>query len=685
MSVSTKLIESLARGMKGDWVPVLVVAGFLIAAGGFASQARREPQEPDEFFSREVYPVFERAQCRVCHVENGLASSTQLHFPAPGASAEQVGAFGFGLAALVDRHSPEDSLLLNKPTNRLEHTGGERIRPGSEEEKLLLRWVNHLAKVSDQPTAASSAEGETLPKTPIRRLTHSQYNNTVRDLLGDRSRIADRFPPEDFANGFKNQAVIQGISPLLAEIYSQAAETLARNAYRLGELEQRLPCQPSSAADRDCRDRFLRHFGLRAFRQPLTEAEVHRYGRIFDRASTNGDDFLRGAQIVVEAMLQSPKFLFHLEADPAEKAFERASRLAYFLWNTMPDGALLSKAAKGDLDTVEGVEKTARWMLEDPRARAALDEFFAQWLRFDLVLSTFRDSRLFPQFTSDLAAAMVEETRNLLNYLVWNDKSFMEAFTADYGFINAELASLYDLPSPPGEFELVSFPSDANRAGLLGQATFLASTSKPGETSPTVRGIFVREQFLCQHVPDPPPGVNTSLPEISPDQPQTNRERLREHSENPGCASCHRLMDPIGFGLENYDAIGSWRDKQVIQFRGPRRGDPVTVVELAMDTTGIVTGLSSSDETEFSGAKELGRLLAKSEVCQECIVRQLFRYGFGRAETPADRATIRQATAAFRESGFRLKEVLVALVTSPQFVGETSGKTGQGRVFTDGK
>ena len=207
-------------------------------------------------------------------------------------------------------------------------------------------------------------------------------------------------------------------------------------------------------------------------------------------------------------MLQSPNFLFRLDetSDPKWKPYATASRLSYALWDTMPDAELFAAAARGELDTPQGVEKAARRMLDHPRAREALDEFVSQWLRFDRILTASKDRRTFPQFTRETAVAMTEEARRFVGDLVWNDRNFMELFTADYGFVNADLAAIYGVPAPAKEFDRVAFPAGSERAGLLGQALFLALTAKPDDTSPTARGLFVREQFLCQHVPEPPPG-----------------------------------------------------------------------------------------------------------------------------------------------------------------------------------
>jgi uncharacterized protein DUF1592/uncharacterized protein DUF1588/uncharacterized protein DUF1587/uncharacterized protein DUF1595/uncharacterized protein DUF1585 len=656
---------------------MLALGLSVLAAASRESSA--QPQTTPLSFSRTVFPIFEAAQCRGCHAEDGVASATRLHFPEPNASPDDVEAFGLTLAVLIDRANPERSLLLNKPTNRIRHTGGVRIQPGSFEETALIEWIRYLAAVPDDTVTAArerlaaSAAAASSHDQLLRRLTHSQYNNTVRDLLGDFSRPADRFPPEDFVNGFKNQLATQSVPPLLAESYSAAAETLALNAFRAGDVNHLVPCSPASARDTKCRNEFVRSFGLRAFRRPLTDAEVRRYADLFDAQAAPHDrsrrrgQFLEGARAVVEAMLQSPKFLFHIPATGAQGDYAVASRLSYYLWNTMPDRRLLDTAAKGELRTAAAIERMARSMLDDPRAHEAIDEFFAEWLRFDRVLTSVKDRRRFPEFTPELAAMMVQETRMLLGHLVWDAGNFMDAFTADYSFLNADLATVYRIPPPAGEFELVKFPAAAHRAGLLGHASFLAANAGPAETSPTARGIFVREQLLCQHVPNPPPGVNTQVPEPSADHPLPRRQRMMAHVESPTCASCHRLMDPIGFGLENYDALGRWRDAEAIEFEGSggRNRTASKKIELPIDNTGEIAGLTNS---AFSNPTDIGRLLAASRACQECVVKQVFRYVFGRPETPADRETIRTAFNAFRDSRFQFKELLIALVRAPQFV-----------------
>jgi hypothetical protein len=644
---------------------LLLIVAFLIPVFG-----------QEVTFEKSLYPVMEKAACRSCHNVDGIASATGLHVPDLGAPAARVEAFGKSLVFWIDSASPDDSLLFVKPTGRDAHGGGERIKPGSADEVALKAWIKRLSKLTPAEIAQAkkysqeenAGIGYTRPRVELRRLTHAQYNNTVRDLLGDQTAPANQFPPEDFVNGYRNQIRAQSVSPLLLEAYSIAAEKLARNAFRGGDSRGLIPCKASAA----CGARFVREFGLKAFRRPLDLPEQKRYEMLL----AGQKDFLKGAQIVVEAMLQSPHFLFRMEDTSALrwKPYAAASKLSYSLWDTMPDASLLASAARGELATRMGVDRMARRMLAAPQAREALNEFTSQWLRFDRVLSASKDRRRFSQFTREAALAMAEEARLLVGDAVWNDRNFMEVFTAGHGFVNTDLANIYGVPVPLKPFDRVAFPAGSERAGLLGSALFLTLTAKPDDSSPTARGLFVREQFLCQHVPDPPADVNTTLPPVTEAKPQTNRERMAEHASNPMCVTCHTLIDPIGLGLEKFDAIGARREKYPLVFTTPApagggggggRGRGATkTVNLDMDTRGEVVGVANS---KFSSPLELGAVLAKSSQCQECIVKQYFRYTSGRMETPADRPLIRKITEDFRNSNYRFKELIISLMVAREF------------------
>ncbi len=641
-------------GPMGKWlVCVLVLAPALLGQAAIDSK----------YFIHSVYPVLTKAGCAGCHNPDGVASGTRLRFPEADASAYRIERFGKLLGELVDRKAPDSSLLLNKPTRRLPHAGGKRISPGSPEEAVLRNWVEYLAKSPALSAGTGDEDEPQVAAAPVlRRLTHSQYNNTIRDLLGDDSRLADQFPPEDFVNGFKNQYQSQSISPLLAEAYSAAAEKLAKNAFRAGDTKGLIPCKPKSPNDAGCREAFIRTLAKKVFRRPILETELDRYSRLFASEASAHKSFVSGAQIVLEAMLQSPSFLTRAEngADPQSRLYETASRISYFLWNSMPDRELLRAAESGELNTPAGVEKAARRMLRDPRARQSMDEFVSQWLRFDRLAGMVKDRQVFPLFTPELAIAMSEETRRLASDLIWNDGDFRKLYSADYSFLSSDLAALYKVPAPKNEFDKVVLPPESERAGIVGQATFLALTSKPEETSPTARGLFVRENFLCQEVPPPPPGVNTNLPALSKSTPKTNRERLAMHLNNESCASCHALIDPIGFGLEKFDALGQRRDKLKLRFLPEHKEKKeIETVELELNPEGSIAGIPDS---QFNSPRTLGNVLASSTQCQECIVKQLFRYASGRKEAAADRAIVRQCFDDFRNAQFRFTELMVSLV-----------------------
>ena len=647
-----------------------------LSLAALASAAGAAPLE-DGFFAGKLYPALRAAQCHMCHNDNGVASGTRFEFPAEDATRAQIEAFGVGLAKVVNREAPEASLLYLKPTNRAKHPGGERIKQGGPEETLLLDWVRHLAaldpaEIERSARAAETAAGERQALS-VRRLTHSQYNNAVRDLAGELSRPADQFPPEDFINGFRNQMHAQSTSPLLMEGYSAAAEKIARNAFRGGDQRKLVPCAPAGPSDAACAEQFVRSFGRRTFRRPLADSEAGRYTELALTVSTEQGDFLAGAQLVVEAMLQSPSFLMRFEYGPGSpnESYENAGKLSFFLWDTIPDEWLLDLAEKGELRGPEQVEAAARKMLDDPRARRAMGEFLGQWMRFDRAEKTIRDRKYYPQFTAEMAQAMTEETRRLFDHLVWGNRDFRQFFTADYTFVNADLARIYGLPEPAEPFAATPYGPDSPRAGVLGQGTFLLLTSKPSETSPTERGLFVREHFLCQAVPPPPPGVNAALPPLTDAKPMTNRERLQVHLSSEACSGCHRLVDPIGLGLEKFDAIGQYRP--VFHVSIPPTRDEVkrkvkteaTEYDLEIDTTGEIVGIPDS---RFDSPRELGAILAEDEGCRKCLVKQVMRYALGREETMADRAEIDAALERFRESGFRFQELLLAVATSKPFL-----------------
>lgn len=650
--------------------PVTGIAGVLAFASLLAMPAPGAEVPLD--FAADLYPRLEAKNCRACHSTSGVASGTRLQFPELGAPQGAIHRFGLGLRRLVNLADISQSALLLKPTNKIPHTGGPLIAADSEEERLLRRWVEYLASENFDGESTQDAAPERRLE-PIRRLTHVQYDNTVRHLLGDSTRPSRKFPSEDYVHGYTNQASAQVITPALAELYGQVAERLANNAFRYGDEHGLLPCEPASPADRACARAFVDDFGAKAFRRPLTDSEREAHVELLLQWAAQGKSFHSGAAAVIEAVLQSPHFLFlvpHASDSPA-KPFEVASRLAYALWNAPPDEELLAAAATGGLETRSSVDAHSRRMLASDLATETFDDFLAQWMRFDRLRNSVKDRNRFRDYGPEVAESMTEESRRLFRHLAWNDLDFREFFTADYTFADDFLTKVYGMSDPSVPFGKTEYPADSTRSGILGHGTFLAQTGKPIHTSPTERGLFVREHFLCQAIPPPPPGVDTSLPPLTlGGRPMTIRETMEElHASQPVCASCHKLVDPIGYGFEHFDTVGTHRETELVRVeptpQQEREGAKATEHSLPIDSTGFVAGIPDS---AFGSPQDVGRILAQSPICQKCIVRQLFRYLFGRSETSRDTEVIERAYNRFEQSGFVFRELVLGLVVSEEFL-----------------
>ena len=623
-------------------------------------------------FASDLFPRLEAHNCRACHNTSGVASGTRLHFPEPGAADSVITQFGLDLERLVDRSEPGESLLLKKPTNRIPHTGGPLIAAGSEDEALLTAWVEYLASIP-APVKPNGVQRGSRPAEPLRRLTHNQYDNSVRDLLGDRTRPGRSFPTEDYVNGYTNQASSQAISPMLAEAYGQAAEKLARNAFRYGDEQELIPCAPRSARDKECAEAFVRKFGARAYRRPLEREEIEAYADLIVNWAPLNGGFHSGAALVVETMLQSPHFLFLAPRSDRDGShgFATAARLSYALLNTPPDDELFAVARQGRLATRSDVEREARRLLRLPAARDTFDEFFSQWLRFDRLRNSVKDRNRFRDYSQGVAESMAEESLRLFRHLVWQNVDFRELFSADYTFVDDFLTVIYEMPDPEVPFGRTAYPENSQRGGILGHGTFLAQTGKPISTSPTERGLFVREHFLCQTIPPPPPGVDASLPPLLLGaRPMTIRETMESmHASEEACASCHKLVDPIGFGFEHFDTVGAFRKTERVRVeptpQQERQGMKAETHDLAIDATGYIAGIEGST---FRTPREAGQILANSRICQQCVVKQVFRYLFGRHERKDDADLIDRAYNRFERSGFLFQELVLGLVTTEEYL-----------------
>ncbi|WP_437639840.1 DUF1592 domain-containing protein [Sorangium sp. So ce854] len=499
--------------------------------------------------------------------------------------------------------------------------------------------------------------------SPLRRMTRFEYNNTIRDLLGDDSAPADAFVVEEEALGFNNQAAALGVTPLLAEQLMKASEAIAARAAR--DLERLLAgCDPAVQGPDACAAELIERLGKRAFRRPLTPQEIERLERLFAWGNEE-HGFSTGVEVVIQSMLQSPHFLYRVELgmpDPAGEGVvplsdhEIASRLSYLLWSSMPDDALFAAADAGELRTAEQIAAQARRLLDDPRARAAVANFHAQWLQLTRIDTITKDAAVYPRFHGGLPALLRAETEAFLEHVVFEDEAGDVAtlLTAPYSLMNAELRAFYGVEAPadgaaaPGDFAIV--PLDpAQRAGFLTHASLLSVLAKPDQSSPVHRGKFVRERLLCHTLPPPPPDVDIQPPAVRPGIP--TRRRFEQHAQDPACSGCHRLMDPIGFGFENYDGIGLYREADQL---------------VPVDASGEIVGSRGTDG-RFDGAVELAHLLAESDEVRQCVARQWFRFGYGRAEQAEDGCSMSQIQQAFAESGHNIRALLVALTQTDAF------------------
>jgi hypothetical protein len=502
------------------------------------------------------------------------------------------------------------------------------------------------------PTLAAVARAEVVAApAPLRRLTNEEYNNTVRDLLGDTGRPADAFAPDEAVGGFENNTV-SPVTQALVERYMDAAESLAaRAAVRLDKLA---PCAAKELPEA-CAREFIEAFGRRAYRRPLDEGERGAMLALYADKEKRSDH-ARALQLVIAAMLQSPNFLYRLEpADGALKTraltgYEVATRLSYFIWASAPDAALLDAAAAGKLTAPDDVRRAARRLLADARAVDGIRSFHRQWLDLRELDTKSKDPVLYPAFTPELKRAIVEETlRFSANAVLQGGDTVATLLTSNRTFVNAPLAKLYGVAPPAGEgFALVDLPP-RERSGLLTQASVMAVLASVEEASPILRGKFVREKLLCETIAPPPPNVDITPPRFDPKR--TKKERFARHRTDPSCSYCHEMMDPTGFGFEHYDAVGAWR----------------TVDEaFPVDAVGMLSGTDDADGP-FDGAIELGARLSASKQVRRCIATQWFRSAVGRGERDEDTPSLDAAYQAFAGAGFDVRELIVAIATTDAF------------------
>lgn len=485
-------------------------------------------------------------------------------------------------------------------------------------------------------------------RTPIRRLNRSEYANTVRDLLGAGPEILRLLPEDEVSGGFSNDAdALVVSSAIVADKYAGAAEALAAEAVgkSLGVLA---PCSPGGD-EVGCGRGFIERFGRRAFRRPLAREEVSLYQSLFVEGKAGGG-FGAGIELVLQAMLQAPPFLYRIELGRAPRPGERhalltshelAARLSYFLWHTTPDDELLAEADRG-LDAPAALDRAVKRMLADPRARQGVTIFHREWLGYGGVSHAAKDPAFYPEWTATVRQLLFDEAATFLDRLFWEDGRLSTMLTAPFTHGGDMLAKYYGAVSPDREGR-IQFPPEQQRAGILTLGTLMATYAGAGQSSPVKRGIYVREHLLCQSAP-PPPMIDIEEP--PPSRTTSTRQRFAEHNQ-PACAGCHKLFDPVGLGFENLDGIGRWRATD-----GGEVIDPSGEVFAADDASGA-----------FRGPRELGALLARSHTVQACLGEQWFRFAHGRAPDDGDACTLRHIEETLRATG-DVRQVLHAIATS---------------------
>ncbi len=520
---------------------------------------------------------------------------------------------------------------------------------------LALAVACQKPKPAPEPLAEATCAPTPSIATPLRLLTRFEYGNTVRDLLGDATGPQSAFPREPVVRGLDDDATVNQVSQEGLARYLEAAESLSSEVMQ----NRRSRVVPCLTDDQACRDAFLSSFGQRAFRRPLTQDEVALFASLFDAVKAT-HDFDTAAQWTVQAMLQSPQFLYRDETSLAQSAtgrvalddFRLATRLSYFLWGTTPDDALLSAAARGELSTDEGLARQANRLLDDPRALEGQLRFLSLWLNLDGVLTAEKDVHTYPAYTPALATAWRASLELFLRDVLRHGGTVEALFTSSALYANGAMSPYVGGGLPATEFQRVAMPPE-QRAGVLTQPGLLARLSGTDQSSPIRRGAFVLGTLLCAPPPPPPSGASVAPPPVSPRS--TTRQRFAAHGSVAPCSSCHAQIDPVGFTFEHYDGMGAWRDTE--------NGQPI-------DATG---GVRAADDPSLvkpvNGAVELSRLLAQSPQVKDCLAGELLRYALGRELQEGDTCSLAGVRKRFVEANGSFRALMLAIAQSDAFRG----------------
>ena len=516
----------------------------------------------------------------------------------------------------------------------------------------LLILVLSGCGASEPPTSGGAPE--------MRRLTEAQYRNIIADIFGANIIVSGRFDPLGRAGGLSAiGASSAAITPAAFEQYDNLARSIAAQVTNQKNRNFLVGCKPVSvnAPDRDCARAFLTKVGRLLFRRPLTEPELQRGVDVAEKSVKFSGGFYEGLSYALASLLEAPAFLF--VTDSVEKpsgdgalrltAYSKASRISFLLWNSAPDTTLLDAAEHGDLDSQRGLSAQVDRLLASPKLKAGARAFFTDMLSLDDFDSLSKDPVLYPAFTLAAVNDARESTlRTITDQLIDRHGDYRDLFTTHKVFLTGMLGMVYRLPvAVPDGWVGDDLDSDDPRAGLLAQVGFLALHSHPGRSSATLRGRAVRELILCQKVPDPPGDVNFALvQDTSNPSFKTARQRLTAHRSNPTCAGCHKIMDPIGLAMENFDGAG--------QFRQSENGAPI-------DASGEISGKA------FLGAAGLAATLHDDPALASCLVSRSWEYATGRLIGKDERDWMSYLQKSFADDGYRFPELLRRIATSKAF------------------
>jgi hypothetical protein len=505
--------------------------------------------------------------------------------------------------------------------------------------------------VVSNPPAFQAAPGM------LRRLTRIQFRNAVRDVFGVEVNTQNLD-----ADSWNDHFATIGASTVVTsetgvEQYGEAIEAAVNAVFAdATKRAQFIGCTPTGQANDTCVRGYIQRLGLRAWRRPLTTAELDRFVALAAKAATDLGGAVEGARWATVALFTSPSFLYRPEFGATVNGslrytgYEMASRLAFLIWSSLPDQTLMDQAAGGMLGTAAGIRTAATRLLDAPAGRESVGAFAEEFMRVDRIATQAKDAGLYPEYTPALQAGMARDIKGTFEALAFDDKvSALDVFTTTKVVVNADLARLYGLDATgltSTTFQVRSLPADGPRAGALTKAGFLSQFANQKEGSPTLRGKFIREALLCLAVPPPPGDVNTSLPDPPPNMPLTKRQRLELHRVNDACKACHGLMDPMGLPLENFDGVGKYR---------------TTDHGLPIDASGALDGQNVTD------ARGLGVAASTSTTVAHCFVRRFYTYAVGHAERPVDGSVLNSLAASFQANGYKMRELILDVVTSDAF------------------